>query len=179
MTGFSGAGKDYFCSQLGLAKVSLVRPLKKLLEDSFGLPAGHLDTPEGKLQTIPGTNQTYLDFLIESWRESEQGSVFGNLWVNIARQKILALNSPCITDFRSFRELDMVKGLVSSRQANLVHFHILGGTARLSDIHCVSLAAELKNLALCSETFSNTKQPENTLVVLARMQQILESVGSP
>ena len=93
ITGPSNSGKDTATKMIQeryphSEVVKFSRPFKSLLEESFGLYPGELDTPAGKLRECPMLGRSYLDILGEAY-EKGKNTIFSELWIALSMKKVL------------------------------------------------------------------------------------------
>lgn len=154
LMGYSNAGKDTIYAALNrhnthFIKVSFSSFIKRFLEETFYLTPYSLDTPKGKAQTMPYTNQTYLEFLIDAYNNPGH---YKSLWLALAQRQIEFLLaqgiSPTITDLRSYEELTLVSGFYRNHNHPLYAFDVISHKCnpQSSDIKYVPIVGLLHSL---------------------------------
>jgi hypothetical protein len=190
ITGSSGSGKDYFFNSLvynsrpkTFHKVSFVRPLKRMLEDSFSLDDFALDNKEGKNTQVPAMNCTYIDLLIDFWRAAQHPdnpmsktlvAVAGNTVKQLWGGNIL----PVITDLRSSYELSFLYNLkVTEKDFKLIHFHLESDKsyAKPSDSNIEDTRMFMHQFANVSKEYLNTHNGEDSDCIITDMMQTIIS----
>lgn len=152
--GASGSGKDTLAKVLynySCLERKFARPMKKVVEEWYGLKPGTLDTQEGKAQKLtPESDKTFSDLLVgfyHFWQKYDDGMTARVVAKDIEYMTVSTPWNIVVTDMRKLIEAKLVCDIVAETKAKLHVMCIVGrGTTLSTDEEQPKCLRELRPL---------------------------------